>query len=62
MDAGQKAVVETLLDKAATANSPVDAMNFAQAACNAANAMRALADAEQKHSPLDLSKAEHDGT
>jgi hypothetical protein len=47
MDAGQKAVVETLLDKAATANNPVDAMNFAQAACNAANALRALAEASR---------------
>ena len=38
--------VEKLLKKAADAADAVQAMNFAQAACNAANALRAQADAE----------------
>lgn len=38
--------VEKLLKKAADAADAVQAMNFAQAACNAANALRAEADAE----------------
>jgi hypothetical protein len=39
--------VEKLIEKAATAEDAVKAMNFAQAACNAANAMKALRDAKQ---------------
>lgn len=39
--------IETLLAKAVKADDPVQAMNFAQAACNAANALRALADANR---------------
>lgn len=38
--------VETLLKKARETTNHVAAMNFAQAACNAANALRAEADAE----------------
>lgn len=44
MDADQKAEVETLLKKAADASDAAQAVNFAQAACNAANALRVLAD------------------
>lgn len=47
MDTKQNTIVETLLSKAEKADNPVDAMNFAQAACNAANALRALADAKR---------------
>jgi hypothetical protein len=36
--------IETLLKKAADATDAAQAMNYAQAACNAANALRALAD------------------
>lgn len=42
MDA--KKTVELLLKKATEVADPVQAMNFAQAACNAANALRVLAD------------------
>ncbi len=35
--------VETLIDKAAQAEDSSDAMRFSQAACNAANALCALA-------------------
>ncbi len=34
--------VETLIDKAAKASNAVDALQFSQAACNAANALVAL--------------------
>jgi hypothetical protein len=47
MDMKQKTNVETLLDKAAMAASAPEAINFAQAACNAANALRVLAEIEQ---------------
>ena len=46
MDTKLKSHVEALLFKAVGATNAVEAMNFAQAACNAANALRALADAE----------------
>lgn len=36
--------VEDLVKKAAEAEFPDDAMKFSQAACNVANAMRAVAD------------------
>ena len=36
--------IETLIEKAARASTADDAMRFSQAACNAANALRALAD------------------
>lgn len=39
-----KANVEDLVRKAGKAANAVEAMNFSQAACNAANALRALAD------------------
>lgn len=39
--------VETLLEKASKAEDAVHAMNFAQAACNAANALRVLADSKR---------------
>lgn len=39
--------VESLMKKAVEATSSDDAMKFAQAACNAANAMRVLADIEK---------------
>lgn len=38
--------IETLIDKAAKADDAAQAINFAQAACNAANALRALNDIE----------------
>jgi hypothetical protein len=44
MDTKLKSHVETLLAEAVNAGNAVEAMNFAQAACNAANALRALAD------------------
>lgn len=47
MDANQKSVVEVLLEKAASATDAAQAMNFAQAACNAANALRAVADTKR---------------
>jgi hypothetical protein len=37
--------VETLIDKAAKAEKSEDAIRFSQAACNAANAMCAVASA-----------------
>ena len=40
-----KKQVETLINKAATAERSEDAMRFSQAACNAANAMCALKNA-----------------
>lgn len=46
MDIDQKTIVQ-LLDKALAAPDAVQAMNFAQAACNAANALRALAEAKK---------------
>lgn len=45
------AQVSELIDKAANANSAVDALQFSQAACNAANAMCAVASAK------DIAKA-----
>lgn len=42
MDAKQQTNVETLLNKAVQASNPVEAMNYTQAACNAANALRVL--------------------
>lgn len=47
MDANQKAHIETLLKKAAEAPAAPEAVNYAQAACNAANAMRVLSDIER---------------
>lgn len=38
--------VESLIKKAEKATASDDALKFSQAACNAANAMRALADTE----------------
>lgn len=42
--------VEQLIDKAVKAEKSEDALRFSQAACNAANAMRCLVDAEQAQS------------
>lgn len=44
MDNTQRTKIETLIDKAANAGSAPEAVNFAQAACNAANALRVLAE------------------
>lgn len=44
----QKDNVGKLIEKAAKADNAVEAMNFSQAACNAANALRALVDSERK--------------
>ncbi len=46
MEAKLKTHIETLLVKAASAFEAHNAMNFAQAACNAANALRVLVDIE----------------
>lgn len=46
MDAKQRTNVETLLDKASRAPTAAEAINFAQAACNLANALRVLAEIE----------------
>ena len=48
MNEKHKTNIETLLDKAAGATDPVQALNFSQAACNAANALRVLAEFENK--------------
>lgn len=42
----QTNTVETLLKKAATEDDAARAMNFAQAACNAANALRVMKELE----------------
>lgn len=42
MDAKQRTTIETLLGKASDAQDAAQAVNFAQAACNAANALRVL--------------------
>lgn len=47
MDAKQIATVEALLNKAASAPDPGGAVAFAQAACNAANALRVLTEIER---------------
>jgi len=47
MDAKQITHVEKLLDKASNASGAPEAVNFAQAACNAANALRVLAEIER---------------
>lgn len=47
MDAKQRTNVETLLDKAANAQDAGQAVTFAQAACNAANALRVLKEIDQ---------------
>lgn len=47
MDANQKSTVEALLKKSAGAADAAQAVNFAQAACNAANALRVLKDIER---------------
>lgn len=39
--------VESLIDKAASAEKSEDALRFSQAACNAANAMCALKSAQK---------------
>lgn len=47
MDEKQKTVIEALLQKASSALEAAHAINFAQAACNAANALRVMADIER---------------
>lgn len=42
----KKNAVESLIDKAATTDRSEDAMRFSQAACNAANALCALASSK----------------
>ena len=48
MEANQKANIEKLLKKAAEATDAAQAVNYAQAACNTANALRALSEIEKK--------------
>jgi hypothetical protein len=45
-------VVKKLLDKALDANDSGDAMRFAQAACNAANAIASLTEAKRRNAEL----------
>lgn len=47
MDAKQTTTVDMLLEKAGNATDAVQALNYSQAACNAANALRAVAEAER---------------
>lgn len=47
MDDKHKSAVETLVQKAADAVGAPEAVNFAQAACNAANALRVLDEIER---------------
>ena len=47
MDAKYTAVIDGLLDKAVRASDAAQAVNFAQAACNAANALRVLAEIDR---------------
>lgn len=49
MDTKHKGHVEALMKKAADAANAPEAVNFAQAACNAANAARVLAEIEREH-------------
>jgi hypothetical protein len=42
MNTKSKEAVEKLIEKSANAEKSEDAMRFSQAACNSANAMRAL--------------------
>ena len=48
MDRPEVDHVKELLDKAVEANDAAQAMNFAQAACNAANALRVMDDISQR--------------
>lgn len=43
-----RTVVKILLDKAANAEDAAKAINYAQAACNAANALRVLVDIDRE--------------
>lgn len=47
MDAKHKKAVEDLLDRASKVSDAAQAVNFAQAACNAANAARVLAEIDR---------------
>lgn len=47
MDENPRTTILTLLDKAAKSADAPSAINFAQAACNAANALRVLMDIER---------------
>ena len=46
--------IEQLIDKAAKVNDSSDALRFSQAACNAAQAMRCVADTENTRSQIDI--------
>lgn len=47
MDTKLKEHVETLVKKAAEAHASHDALHFSQAACNASNALRQLAEIQR---------------
>jgi hypothetical protein len=47
MDGKLKTIIETLLDKASNAADAGQAVTFAQAACNAANAVRVLKEIDR---------------
>lgn len=49
MSTNKQKEVEALIDKAAKANESCDALRFSQAACNAANAIHALNELEDKN-------------
>ena len=47
MDEQKRKAVEVLIEKAASAEKSEDAMRFSQAACNVANAMCAIKNAQK---------------
>lgn len=47
MNANKLKVVDTLLDKALSASDAAQAAGYSQSACNAANALRVLAEIER---------------
>jgi hypothetical protein len=51
MDATQKANVHKLIQKAADTGEAAQAAGFSQSACNAANALRVLAEIEHAGKP-----------
>ena len=47
MDANKLKVIDTLLEKALNASDAAQAAGYSQSACNAANALRVLAEIER---------------
>ena len=63
MDTTQKANVEKLLSKAAIIDDPQKAINFSQAALNAANALRVLSEIDHNEKVFEatVSRAKNIG-